>query len=163
MKLRLPSTPAKLTLVALFGGLMTAAPFLTLLSLHTHHPGSGASLARFVFAFLVPMPLGFYLAFRAEGDIKNGIAAERWTTSQLAPIRKVFGSRYIIGVGLVLIAAGLILLLMNPRHSQVAWPFILASQSLTRIFGALKEPRTSVPPPDWRNYDPIHSDQWGHG
>jgi hypothetical protein len=161
MKLSLPNSPAKLTLIALFGGLMTAAPLLTLLSLRTHHLSSAASLAWFLFAFLVPMALGFYLAFRAEGDLRNGIAAERWTTTQLTPIRRIFGSRHIIGVGLGLIAVGIILLLMNPRHSEVVWPFILLSQSLTRIFGALKEPRPSTPPPDWRNFTPIHSDQWG--
>ena len=161
MKPRLPNSPAKLVAIALFGAFMTAAPLLLLWLRRTYHPGSGASLVAVILAFLLLMAAGFYVSFRAEAGLTNGIAAERWTASQLAPIRKVFCSRYIIAVGLGLIAVGFILWLMNPRHSEVIWPFILVSQSLTRIFGALKEPRPSSPRPGWRDLTPIHSDHWG--
>jgi hypothetical protein len=161
MKPSLPNSPAKLVVVALLGGFISAAACLPTFPFHHISPGSVAPLYWF-FAILGMLAAGFHLAIQAESKIRDGIAVERWTASQLLPLRRVFQRRFITPISLALLAVGLILALMDWHHSQRVWPFILLSQSLNRIFAALKEPRPSVPPPNTRTYAPIHSDQWGH-
>lgn len=158
MKLGLPNSPAKLVAVALFGALVTGGTFLLISPLIRFCHGHGLSEIISVLAVMCLFGGGFYLALNAESELTNGIAAERWTASQLAPIRKVFGSRYIMAASLALIAVGFILFLTNLRRSDRLWPFLLLSMSLSRIFAALKEPR---PRPDSRTYTPIQSDNWG--
>jgi hypothetical protein len=160
MKPSLPNSPAKLVLVALFGGFISAAAFLPTFPFHHFRPGSVVPLFWF-FAILGMLAAGFYLAIQAESKIRDGIAGERWTASQLLPLRRVFQRRFITPITFALLAVGLILALMDMHHSQRVWPFILLSQSLNRIFAALKEPRPSTPPPNTSTYALIQSDHWG--
>lgn len=160
MKLPLPNAPATLAAVALFGGLTTAGSFFVILPVRLCGPGSIAPLFWFL-AVVATLGAGFYLEMQAESKLRDGIAFERWTADELSPLRRVFRPRFFVPVSIALLAAAVVLLIFDRHHSGRVWPFILLSQSLTRVVGVLKEPRPGAPRPDWRSFAPIHSDNWG--
>jgi hypothetical protein len=159
MKRRFNLSAVQTALLSAVGGVITACGFLATALLPRHHK---AALLPSLAATIVPIIVGFALSFKAESSLKDGIAAERWSSEQIESLRANLGSFLWTALAGTLLVAGFILIVTVRHGAALAWVGIALAQTITRLQMAVKRPRQSQPPIDWRTYSPIQSDHWGN-
>ena len=157
MKLRLANSPARLILLAFVGCVITSILFLA-------PKAWAAQNTHRVAAFLVGFGIfaaGALLALKSTTDLRNGVENERWPESQIEPFRRHFQSPLYTALSIALLIAYTLLVLVSRRFRGEGWACFLFLQTLSQIRSAFRRPRVKIPPVQWNNFSPIHSDHWG--
>jgi hypothetical protein len=160
-------TPAQLAGLSLLSSLIAASAFfLAPIYRHLHNAsfrtGSSVSLLIAMMAILCG---GGYLSIWTNQELKNGVQAARWSDAQLRPLRSFFNSWHVKIASGALIAALLVLLVVdvvhsNPHSFSPFWACFILNQGLTSLRGSLAEPKPSQ---QSRLYPaaPLQSEHWG--
>jgi hypothetical protein len=139
MKLLADRSPSALAALVLLGGLMSASVFLI---------GSPKAdpLWLDIVAVLLLLGGGVVLTLKACTELKDGIANQRWTELQLAPLRSNTASTVTL-IFAMLVVGLFVMTFFVSRHNhlhEIVWPTFLVSQSVSQIQIALRRPAVAV-------------------
>ncbi len=163
MSLMRARTPNQLTAMSVTGLVISGLPFVCLQQdkffLHAHI----VVAAVFVFGLLLG---GLWLSAKAAGEIKDGIASERWTEHQLRRLRTQFPGSWLTGTASLLTLTSVVVICPTQWSKPIrgyGWAVYLIGMGLIRLAGALKLPRPTIPRTTiWNGMKPINSEHWGN-
>lgn len=158
MKPSLANSPAKFILLAFVGCAITSILFLAPEAWATHNTHRvAASLIGFgIFA------VGALLALKSTTDLRNGVENEQWPESRIEPFRRRVQSPLYTALTIALFIAFVLFEFLVKRNLRgEGWACFLFLQTLSQIGIAFRRPRAKIPPVQWNNFTPIHSDHWG--
>lgn len=157
VNLSLPNSPVKPALLSVLGSVIACTIFLG--PWHRMHRSS--IFGAYALIGLAIFAAGAFVSLKFVSELKHGVENERWPEAQIEPLRAHLESPYYTALSIGLLVAFVVLGLLITRFRGEAWGCFLLGQNISQLRLALKRPRHSTPPIDWRSFGPLHSDHWG--
>jgi hypothetical protein len=109
---------------------------------------------------------GVVISLFAASDLENGIAAERWSQSEIDTVRNFFMSRWTMVITIGIFIVGLIVSVLflfrvwnHPNH--LGFAFLFMGQTFVGLLRAVKQPLLASPKPRLNSSAPLQSQHWG--
>jgi hypothetical protein len=154
--------------VACIGGIVAASAYLIEFPMsaaraHGHH-GAFWPWAVIMFTLLIG---GGAIALLACLDLESGVAAQRWSDSDIDRLRALFNSRLFkaLGIGLFIGAVALFIVphtIPSMHNSPSGWSLYFLGLILLQLRNATRlKPESAERQPTWESLRPLQSSHWG--
>jgi hypothetical protein len=173
MKMPQRTSPMRLVCWAGIGSVIAASEFVVgfvnIPHLRTKVPGMGAVLwprPLLFIACLFPLICGYAISLSAERRLRKGMNEKAWTEQELEPLRLRLSLpvvKWLIGIGIVIAAFGILILLSARGFSGVGliWVLLFPLQNMARVYQTVMPAGRSDSMLLGNNFAPIQSEHWG--